>query len=175
MPRFDLVAFDVDGTLVLHPEQLTVWEVLNERFTGTREHNRERYALYHGDPLLQSAHALVPWIITWDDHEVDNDYAGDVSENDDDAEAFRARRAAGYQAWYEHMPVRGYAGIGRNHFNMHRRIVLGDLAQISLLDGRQFRDDREICDNNDYPDFGFGAYGYSSYAGGAWFYIGGGM
>ena len=70
------------------------------------EQYRERYALYHSDPLLQAAHALVPWIVTWDDHEVDNDYAGDVSEQDDDPEAFRTRRAAAYQAWYEHMPVR---------------------------------------------------------------------
>jgi len=51
MRRFDLVAFDVDGTLVRGPEDLTVWEVLNERFTGTAEHNRERYALYRAGKL----------------------------------------------------------------------------------------------------------------------------
>lgn len=51
MRRFDLVAFDVDGTLVHHPENLTVWEVLNEKFTGSREHNRERYALYRAGKL----------------------------------------------------------------------------------------------------------------------------
>ena len=42
---------------------------------------RNRYALYKGDPDLQRAHALFPWIITWDDHEVDNNYAGDVEEH----------------------------------------------------------------------------------------------
>jgi phosphoserine phosphatase len=51
MRKFDLVAFDVDGTLVHHPEDLTVWEVLNERFTRSREHNRERYALYKSGKL----------------------------------------------------------------------------------------------------------------------------
>jgi phosphoserine phosphatase len=51
MRRFDLVAFDVDGTLVRGPEDRTVWEVLNERFTGTAEHNRERLALYRAGEL----------------------------------------------------------------------------------------------------------------------------
>jgi hypothetical protein len=72
----------------------------------TLDEDRRRYALYKTDELLQSAHARVPWIITWDDHEVENDYAGSTSENDDEVAAFRKRRAAAYQAWYEHMPVR---------------------------------------------------------------------
>ena len=38
---------------------------------------RNRYALYRNDPDLQKAHALFPWIVTWDDHEVDNNYAGE--------------------------------------------------------------------------------------------------
>lgn len=41
--RFDLVAFDVDGTLVRHPEGKTVWEVLNRRFLGDDTVNEERY------------------------------------------------------------------------------------------------------------------------------------
>jgi alkaline phosphatase D len=109
---------------------------------------RRRQALYKTDRQLQHAHAQIPFFPVIDNHDATEDA---------DPETFPMRTAA-YQAWYEHMPVRGYAGIGRNHFNMHRRIVLGDLAQISLLDGRQFRDDREICDNNDYPDYGFGNY-----------------
>ena len=48
---FDLVAFDVDGTLIRGPERRTVWEVLNERFTGTPDHNKERYALYRAGRL----------------------------------------------------------------------------------------------------------------------------
>ena len=44
--RYDLIAFDVDGTLVTGPDQFTVWEVLNKHFTGTPDHNKERYAAY---------------------------------------------------------------------------------------------------------------------------------
>jgi HAD superfamily phosphoserine phosphatase-like hydrolase len=51
MRRFDLVAFDVDGTLVRGPQDLTVWELLNQHFTGTAEHNRERYAQYRAGTL----------------------------------------------------------------------------------------------------------------------------
>ena len=51
MRRFDLVAFDVDGTLVRGPQDLTVWELLNQHFTGTSEHNRERYAQYRAGKL----------------------------------------------------------------------------------------------------------------------------
>lgn len=49
--RFDLVAFDVDGTLVRGPGDRTVWEVLNERFTGTADHNAERFARYRAGEL----------------------------------------------------------------------------------------------------------------------------
>ena len=51
MRAFDLIAFDVDGTLVQSPNGWTVWEVLNDRFTGTAEVNRERYARYRKGEL----------------------------------------------------------------------------------------------------------------------------
>ncbi len=51
MLRFDLVAFDVDGTLVEHAEGKTVWEVLNRRFTGDDGMNRERLAAYEAGRL----------------------------------------------------------------------------------------------------------------------------
>ena len=41
---------------------------------------RNRHAQYKTDPDLQRLHAAVPWLVTWDDHEVDNDYAGGQSE-----------------------------------------------------------------------------------------------
>jgi HAD superfamily PSPase-like hydrolase len=49
--RFDLVAFDVDGTLVHHPEDKTVWEVLNLRFTGSDDQNAQRWELYRQGKL----------------------------------------------------------------------------------------------------------------------------
>ena len=62
---------------------------------------RNRYAQYKSDPDLMAAHASAPFIVTWDDHEVDNDYAGDRDEHDTPPEVFLLRRAAAYQAYYE--------------------------------------------------------------------------
>ena len=109
---------------------------------------RRRHARYKTDMQLQHAHAQIPFFTTIDNHDAIEDM---------DPDKF-AQRAAAYQAWYEHMPVRGYKAAGDNHFDLLRKISLGDLAQISLLDGRQFRDSKEICGNNDYPDYGFGNY-----------------
>jgi alkaline phosphatase D len=108
----------------------------------TVEQYRERYALYHTDPLLQAAHALVPWIITWDDHEVDNDYAAASSEEDAEREAFLARRAAGYQVWYEHMPVRLDPPDGPD-YDIYRSFAHGDLLRFYVLDTRQYRADQQ--------------------------------
>ena len=108
----------------------------------TVEQYRQRYALYKSDPLLQAAHALVPWIITWDDHEVDNDYAGAGSEQDTEREQFLARRAAGYQAWYEHTPVRLDPPTGAD-YPIYRAFAHGDLLQFHVLDTRQYRADQQ--------------------------------
>ncbi|MEN9416549.1 MAG: hypothetical protein RI988_169 [Pseudomonadota bacterium] len=71
------------------------------------EDYRRRYALYRSDPALQAAHAACPWLFTWDDHEVQNDHAGtQPGDGGPPVADFLARRAAAYQAWYEHMPVR---------------------------------------------------------------------
>jgi alkaline phosphatase D len=108
----------------------------------TLEQYRARYALYRSDPLLQSAHSLVPWIVTWDDHEVDNDYAGDSSEEDAPTGAFDDRRAAGYQAWYEHMPVRLPPPSGPD-WDIYRSFAHGDLLRFHVLDTRQHRSDQQ--------------------------------
>ncbi|HCE03502.1 MAG TPA: alkaline phosphatase, partial [Acidobacteria bacterium] len=64
---------------------------------------RNRHALYKLDPDLQEAHARFPFIVTWDDHEVDNNYAASISEDGLPAELFERRRRVAYQAYYEHM------------------------------------------------------------------------
>lgn len=109
---------------------------------------RRRHALYKTDKDLQYAHAQLPFFTTIDNH--------DAIEDNDPAKS--AQRAAAYQAWYEHMPVRGYDKTGQNHFDLSRRIALGELAQISLLDARQFRDKKDLCRANMDPDYGFGNY-----------------
>ena len=108
----------------------------------TIEQYRERYAVYKADPLLQAAHALVPWVITWDDHEVDNNYAGASSDLDVAPDAFLARRAAGYQVWYEHMPVRLDPPTGPD-FDIYRSFAHGDLVRFHVLDTRQYRADQQ--------------------------------
>ena len=108
----------------------------------TVDQYRQRYALYQSDPLLQAAHALVPWIITWDDHEVDNDYAAASSEEDAERQAFLARRAAGYQVWYEHMPVRLDPPSGPD-YPIYRSFAHGDLLRFHVLDTRQYRADQQ--------------------------------
>ena len=105
----------------------------------TLDDYRARHALYKSDPDLQAAHAACPWLLTWDDHEVDNDYAADRSERLDTREWFLARRAAAYKAWYENMPVpRGMLPVGP-HMRIHARATYGNLASFFLVDNRQYR------------------------------------
>jgi alkaline phosphatase D len=107
----------------------------------TLDEYRNRYALYRGDPDLQAAHAACPWVATWDDHEVDNNYANDISENEDPTDEFLARRASGYQAFYEHHPVRIDPPDGPD-VEIYRAVSWGSLATIYVLDGRQYRSDQ---------------------------------
>lgn len=101
---------------------------------------RNRYAQYKLDPHLQAAHAACPWLLTWDDHEVDNDYARDRSQDMDPVDAFLARRAAAYQAYYEHLPLPPGTYAGGPDMKIYGTHAMGSLARIQLLDMRQYRD-----------------------------------
>jgi alkaline phosphatase D len=100
---------------------------------------RARYALYRSERELQAAHAACPWLVTWDDHEVENDYAGAVSEEDDARAWFLARRAAAYQAYYEHMPLPRRALPFGADLRLYTQRTFGQLANLLLLDTRQYR------------------------------------
>ncbi len=100
---------------------------------------RVRHALYRSDPDLQAAHALCPWLLMWDDHEVDNDYAGATSEEDDDPALFLARRAAAYRAYYEHMPLPRRAAPFGADMRLYASCRFADLVALHLLDERQYR------------------------------------
>ncbi|MBP6898417.1 MAG: alkaline phosphatase D family protein [Pseudacidovorax sp.] len=100
---------------------------------------RNRYALYKGDADLQAAHAAFPWFVTWDDHEVQNDYANDRSPQTPDPAQFMALRAAAYQAWYEHMPVPAWMRPQGVQARIHGRWQMGGMAELFVLDGRQYR------------------------------------
>lgn len=105
---------------------------------------RLRYAVYKADPALQAAHAAAPWIVTWDDHEVSNDYAGEFAEHpgSGDPARFLLRRAAAYRAYYEHMPLRRTARPVGPDLQLYRRVDFGRLARFNVLDTRQYRTDQ---------------------------------
>jgi alkaline phosphatase D len=108
---------------------------------------RIRYAQYKADPDLMAAHARFPWIVTWDDHEVDNNYAGLIGENGmESEEQMRARRAAAYQAWWEHQPVRVPRARSWADLTIRRSLPWGSLAQFWVLDTRQYRSDQPCGD-----------------------------
>jgi alkaline phosphatase D len=128
---------------------------------GVRQHDgpevdgldsyRNRHALYRTDPDLQAAHAAHPFIVTWDDHEVDNNYADDSPENAEgpsqgSREAFVQRRANAYQAYYEHLPLRRAQRPDGPDARLYRRLQFGDLAELSILDTRQYRSDQPCGD-----------------------------
>ena len=112
----------------------------------TLDDYRNRYAQYKTDPNLQAAHAAFPWIVTWDDHEVDNNYADLHPANNQSREAFVRRRANAYRAYYEHMPLRPTSLPDGSNLRLHRRFTFGDLAQFHVLDTRQYRTDQPCGD-----------------------------
>ena len=124
----------------------------NSEEVVTLDDYRNRYALYRSDKDLQAAHAAFPWIVTWDDHEFDNNYAGDVSEEKDVyAGSFLGRRAAAYQAYYEFMPLRRLTLPHGPMMQLYRNVSYGRLAQFSVLDTRQYRTDQPCGDRTRKP------------------------
>lgn len=115
---------------------------------------RQRHAQYKRDPDLQDLHARYPWIVTWDDHETTNDAWSDGAENHDDGEGdYRRRRARAHRAYDEWMPVRmdGSARLGDGH-RLYRRLRFGQLAEISMLDLRTYRDQQAAAPGPEVSD-----------------------
>jgi alkaline phosphatase D len=106
---------------------------------------RLRYSQYRTDAALRATHALCPWLVIWDDHEVDNNYASVYGEyGAESEEQMRARRAAAYQAWWENQAVRVPRPKSWADLTIRRTADWGSLARFHLLDGRQYRSD-EAC------------------------------
>jgi len=113
----------------------------------TLEDYRRRHALYKTDPHLQATHLAFPWIVTWDDHEFDNNCAGDVSEEKNVSSAdFLVRRANAYKAYYEHMPLRKSALPKGPDMQIYRNLPYGTLADFCVLDTRQYLSDQPCGD-----------------------------
>jgi alkaline phosphatase D len=137
--RLDLVFFLGDyvyektaGTVMRsHPQ---------DSIPSTLEEFRHRYAAYKSEPELVEAHAHCPWVITWDDHEVRNNYAGDETvQSGLSMSEFKQIRAAAYQAYYEHLPIRVPERPDDSHMKIYQRLQVGDLVEFDVLDGRQYR------------------------------------
>ena len=123
---------------------------------------RARHALYRSDAGLQAMHAACPWLLTWDDHEVQNDYAGLAHGNSgpEPGAGFAARRAAAYQAYYEHMPLRASVltraveGLAAGaQMRIYTQLRYGSLATLHLLDARQYKD-HQVCTPGGKPGSG---------------------
>ncbi|TCP07744.1 alkaline phosphatase D family protein [Caldimonas thermodepolymerans] len=141
----EIAARDLDFVLFVgdyiyetsHPDHMVR---AHEGPTPTRlDTYRRRHATYKLDPHLRAAHAAHPWVLTWDDHEVENDYAGEHSWFDLDTASFLRRRAAAYKAYFEHMPVSPAMAPQGPAMRIHDRYTWGQLAELWTLDTRQYR------------------------------------
>lgn len=121
--------------------------------TVTLADYRRRHAQYRTDADLQAAHAAAPWLVVWDDHEVDNNYADEVAARAVEQPGFVERRAAAYRAYYENMPLRRASVPKGPDLQLYRRVSWGSLATFHMLDTRQYRDDQACGDGyKDCPD-----------------------
>ena len=143
--NLDLVIFLGDYIYEAAPGPASAGRVRQHEGSGavrTLAQYRNRYAQYKSDPALQRMHASAPWITVWDDHEVENDYANDRSmglESD-----FLARRAAAYQAYWEHQSLPSAVRPRGPDLRIFERYDWGRLARIHALDDRQYRDP-QVC------------------------------
>lgn len=124
---------------------------LFNRETVTLEDYRLRYALFKSDPDLRAAHAAHPFVVTWDDHETENNYADDIPENDVPPEEFLLRRAAAYRAYWENQPLRTPQQPSGPDMRLYRRLHWGRLAQFDILDTRQYRSNQAQGDGWQIP------------------------
>ncbi|MCG7289529.1 MULTISPECIES: alkaline phosphatase [unclassified Corynebacterium] len=114
-----------------HPE----WEIT------TLEDYRQRHGRYRTDLNLQAAHAACPWIVIWDDHETANNSWFEGAENHTDGRVegeWPERLGAAVQAYYEWLPVRAQSA-GEEQL-LYRSFKFGDLAQLTMMDLRTYRD-----------------------------------
>jgi alkaline phosphatase D len=115
----------------------------------TLEEYRAKYALYRSDPDLQAMHASAPMIATWDDHEVENNHAGTHAGTTANRRLdYAERRKNAYQVYFEQMLQRR---IRAERDRVYRRLRLGGLVDLLMLDERQYRDDQPCNDTQILP------------------------
>ncbi len=157
--QVDAVAF-LGDYIYEYPNARGAVRVPTGGWVVTLDDYRQRYALHKSDTDLQAMHAACPWLVIWDDHEVQNDYAG-LQAGDSGPQlpssvsGFAGRRAAAYQAFYEHMPLRasvltrGLGGLAAGaEMRVYDQVRFGQLATVYLLDVRQYKDP-QACTSGD--------------------------
>ncbi|OXM73804.1 MULTISPECIES: alkaline phosphatase D family protein [Amycolatopsis] len=134
--QYEYAAKATDVRTVVGPETVTLADY------------RLRHAQYKTDPDLQLAHATAPWLVVWDDHETENNWADEVPEasSQTPGASFLDRRKVAFQAYYENMPLRRNARPRGIDMQLYRRIHWGQLATFHMLDTRQYRDDQACGD-----------------------------
>jgi alkaline phosphatase D len=97
---------------------------------------REKYRLYRSDKALQKVQAKFPVVMLWDDHEVQNNYAGGEPDGGlPPAERYsNKRRRNAYKAFFEAMPY--FAPKGDR---IYRRLSFGKTVDLIVMDQRQYR------------------------------------
>lgn len=133
------------------------------RWTAVRQHvgneiyslddYRRRHAQYRTDPHLQAAHASCAFAVSFDDHEIDNNWVGSIDQDNTAPEIFALRKMAGLQAWYEHMPVRKaqFPSLTQGGPTAYRRLDFGRLLRMHVLDTRSYRSDQPCNDGKIRP------------------------
>ncbi|HCA86279.1 MAG TPA: alkaline phosphatase [Streptomyces sp.] len=120
--------------------------IYEQRGTEKLADFRLLHSKYKTSPDLQAAHAAFPFVVTFDDHEIENNWADTISQPDGEAsnapERFAALRAAAFQAYWENMPLRRDARPEGPDMRLYRRLRYGTLAQFDVLDTRQYRGDQ---------------------------------
>ena len=105
---------------------------------------RRKYAAYRSDASLRKMHAKFPMISIWDDHEVQDNYAGGAGASGGLSPEKRfsiARKRAGYRAYFESMPTFGNPGT-----RIYKAVRFGRNVDLVLMDQRQYRADQPCGD-----------------------------
>ena len=114
---------------------------------------RLQYGLYKSDPDLMAAHAAHAFVVTPDDHEVENNWADEIPEASSQSQGplWMPRRTAAFQAYYENLPFRASSVPNNADMQIYRRLTYGDLVDFNVIDTRQYRDDQPYGDGSDAP------------------------
>jgi len=142
------------GPTRLGPRPNATWEAVRQHVGNeiySIDDYRRRYALYKSDGDLQAAHAACAFAVSFDDHEIDNNFAGDIDQDGTAPEIFALRKIGALQAWYEHMPVRRAQFPYVGGLTAYRRLDFGRLLRLHVLDTRSYRTDQPCNDGKIKP------------------------